>query len=108
MSEPIRLGDYPMFGALCGSWLHQDWDLEDPDVLTAVDRFVEHGEPTWAGRLIEELERLRGALSDRSDADASHLLLRVFACNYYPPGAGLTVDAWLVDLRDRAAAHEAH
>lgn len=100
----IAVSDYPLFSGLCGSWLHQDWDLEDPDVYTVVDRFLEHEPADAAPRLIEEVERLRVALSDRTKAQASSLLFRTFECNYYPTGADLTVDAWLVNLRDRAAA----
>lgn len=106
MTTAIRPDDYPMFSGLCGSWLHQDWDLEDPDVYTAVDRFLEHAAGAAAQRLIEELERLRAGLGDRSEAEASQLLLRVFECYFYPPGAGLTVDAWLVNLANRAATSD--
>lgn len=105
MSEPISLGEYPLFSGLCGAYLHQDWDLEDPDPYTAVDRFIEDMSTSAVQPLLDEIDRLRAQLRQRSEDQALDLLLD-FHCYYYPAGVGLTVDAWLVNLSKRAAARK--
>lgn len=94
--------DHPVAGQLLGGYYHQDWDLEDPDPDTAVGRFLAASAPGTASALITDLERLRADLAPLDD-EAALAALYGMGCEFYPPGSGLTVDAWLAHLQRLAA-----
>lgn len=94
--------EYPWASRLLGGYYHQDWDLDDPDPDTAVGRFLAASAPGTAGELIAELDRLRARLGPLGDEAALGALYGM-GCEFYPPGSGLTVDAWLAHLQQLAA-----
>lgn len=103
MSAPLDPRDYPLFTGLCGTYLHPEWRLEDPDPYTAVDRFLQDVSPDTLTPLLHEIDRLLAQVKDSSEAHALDFL-RSIECYYYPPGDGLTVATWLANLRAHLAS----
>lgn len=92
--------DYPLASVLLGGYYHQDWDLDDPDPDTAVDRFLAANPPGTAAALRAELDRLRALLAPLHEDDRLAVLAAMY-CSFYPPGSGMTVDEWLAHLQQR-------
>jgi CdiI immunity protein len=88
---------YPHLWQLLGAYFHQDWDLEGPDWQSVIAAYRAESDPEDAACSARDISALLAATLD--DAELERLFYDAFGCGYYPPGAGLTVREWLLEVR---------
>lgn len=89
--------DYPLLQQLLGAYLHQDWDLEAPDAITAFLLGVREGYLGRLSPLLEELERLQTEV-DSLDPDRGDRRLYSLGAYISTVKAGYTPASWVAKL----------
>jgi len=91
--------DYPALTLLMQGYLHQDWNLDYPDVWAVVDDYLA-SDPNVATELSGEIAILLDSIKSE-DAAMDIVVVKMYA-GYYPPGDGYTVRDWLAAVLQRA------
>lgn len=101
--EPLPRGPavirdaYPRLWQLLGGHFHQDWSLAGADWQAVVAVYRAEAGPEDAGHAAGEIGTLLDATP--GDAELERMFHEDFGCDFYPPGAGLTVREWLMEVR---------
>jgi hypothetical protein len=90
-------GRYPQLWQLLGGYFHQDWDLAGPDWRAVVATYRAESDPQDPARAAREIGTLLNATED--DGELERIVYDDFGCDFYLPGAGLTVREWLAAVR---------
>lgn len=88
---------YPALWQFFGGYFHQDWDLAGPGWRDVVAGYIDEAGPEIVRQTADELAVL---LRDVSDEDALRgVVLDGFGCFYLPDPDGVTMRAWLEEVR---------
>lgn len=79
-----------------GAYLHQDWDLDYGGVWDAVRAFKRDASDDDLRAAIAQAEELRAAGLD--EEEFRRAVVDRLGVEYWPPGDGLTFQAWLDEL----------
>ena len=78
--------------------------LDDPTPDVVLSKFIQSSTPVQLDATIGEIDLI---LSTLDDSALQSLVLDQFLCGYDPVADGLTIRAWLTDIRGRASTHVA-
>jgi hypothetical protein len=81
-----------------GGYLHQDWDMDYPDVDAAIDAAIVES-PDRLVLVAHQLDELLAAVSTEDEAETA--VNELTGWGYYPPGNGRTWRGWLAEVRAR-------
>jgi len=90
---------YPLLVHLLGAYLHQDYDLDDPDPLKVLRLGVKEGFLDRLPSLLEEMERLHAELL-RLDPGSGQALLRSLGSEINVAASGHTPATWVAEAID--------
>jgi hypothetical protein len=88
---------YPELYRLFGLYFHQGWDDRFRDEAEAMDRYAQLYPSAKLREAIDELDHLLAA--EYSEPDLRRIVAKDLEANFYAPGAGLTYQQWLRNLR---------
>lgn len=99
MNETIQR--FPALAHLCGAYFHQDWMVDDPDLVSVIRRFRGEHSRRKLRATVGDIESL---LVIGLDEQALQSLLESLGCAYDPGRDGLTYQDWLCQVRDQLKA----
>ena len=95
--------NYPNLRQMLGGYLHQDWRIEFSSANGAINAFKNQEPQAIILKVCDELNRVIPSIQQMRNPEK--FLREELWCDYDPLGDGLTVVAWLQEVRKILCAH---
>lgn len=98
MNRTMIRQKFPHLFQFFAGYFHQDWELDDPDPQTVIDRFLQETKLTLVEDTLVELSQLLAM--NLAETELQQILLYDLSCNYDPSVDSYSHQVWLELLQN--------